>query len=252
MNIEAVLFDLDGVLVNSIPSHGKAWQYIMRKLGVEVDPFVAPLTEGLHSRRIAQLIFQAAGKNDALAMPLEELDRFLDEKRAYYRSIVGQVAISDEIVKVIEKVKSRGIKIALVTSTSKVNLDHIVTIEQQKLFDVILWAGAVKRSKPHPDPYLTAASKLDVDPARCLVVENAPLGVRAARAAGTWCVGVTTTVEEEDLQEAHIVLETVKELAIDAKWNGILECMDQYGDPGVLQPSETLIAPISAKIINQV
>jgi len=247
VKIRAVLFDLDGVLVNSIEAHGRAWAWIMSTLGLEVDPFIAPLTEGLHSRRIARLAFESAGYEPGMKLSDDELEEIIDRKRAYYREIVGQVAIENDVVEVIRGLRDRGLKLALVTSTSRDNLDHIVTREQQKLFDVILWAGSVAESKPRPEPYLTAAERLGVRPAEAVVIENAPLGIRSARAAGAWCIAVASTMPRELLGEAHIVVDSVLELGRPGGWESVLERLAALGQPGRVEPSEELVAPIPVR-----
>ena len=245
--IRAVLFDLDGVLVNSIPFHGLAWQWIMRTLGLEVDPLVAPLTEGLHSRTIARLIFESANHQRGLEMDDVALDELLDRKRAYYRKIVGNLSITPEVEAMIRDVRKRFDSIALVTSTSRENLDHIVTAEQQALFEAVLWAGSVTRSKPDPEPYSRAAQMLGMQAHHCVVIENAPLGIRSARAAGCWCVAITSTMSADRLGEAHLVVENVLELSKDDTWIRLNKLVLSEDSPGLLEPGLDLVDSIPVR-----
>ena len=247
LGLQGILFDLDGVLVNSIPAHGKAWAWIMSTIGLEVDPFVAPLTEGLHSQKIARLIFEAADYKPGLLMSTDELETLIDKKRDYYRKIVGQVSLSKEVMKVLRSLKNKGFALALVTSTSKQNLDHIVSTDQQSVFDTILWASSVTHSKPHPEPYLLAAKQLNLAPDHCLVVENAVFGIRSARAAGAWCVAVASTLPVKYLQEAHLVIPSVLELGREEFWTKLEDIMNRVGEPGILPPSEELISDIPVR-----
>ena len=242
--IDGVLLDLDGVLVNSIPAHGKAWAWIMESVGIKVDPFVAPLTEGMRSREIARLIFKAAENDQGLRMNDAELDEMIERKRTYYRSIVGKVQISDEMLEMLATLKKRVSGIALVTSTAKINLDHVISPEQQTVFDSVIWADSVTHVKPHPEPFLKAAESLGLTPGKCLVVENAPLGIRSARAAGMWCAAISSTMPEDKLGEAHIVLESAMELVEESTWERLRGIIEREKEPVKLEPDETLVAPI--------
>lgn len=243
--VQAVLFDLDGVLVNSIPAHGRAWTWIMKEeFGIDVDPFIAPLTEGMRSRRIARLIFEAAGYDDGLNLPEEELDRIIERKRAYYRKIVGDIRISEEIYRAVLIIRSRVQGIAVVTSSAKSNLDKMIPRDKQAVFNVALWADSVRKVKPDPEPYFKAAERVGISPEHTLVIENAPLGIRSARAAGMWCVAITSTMPRDKLTEAHLVLESVTELASEEKWEWMESVFNRIGRPGKLPPEDVLVAPI--------
>ena len=147
----------------------------------------------------------------------------------------------------LESIREDSLRIALVTSSSRENLNHIVTPSQQGLFDEILWAESVTHSKPHPEPYLKAAEALHVAPSRCLVVENAVFGIRSARAAGAWCVAVASTLPPDLLQEAHHVLSSTLELGGPEVWRRILAGFETLGDPGIVPPNEELVAPIPVR-----
>ncbi len=242
--IRGVFFDFDGVLVNSLPAHGKAWQWIMKEVGIEVDPSVAPLLEGLHSRRAARLIFDAANHEPGLNMGDDELNDLLERKRAHYREIVGSISISSKIIETLVAVKARAEIMALVTSSVRKNLNHAMTGDQQALFDHILTADSVSKNKPDPEPYLKAAEKSNLNPEQCLVVENAPIGIRSARAAGCWCVGIASTMPIDKLYEAHYILGDVTDLNSDQTWENILGKFAEIGDPGRLEPEEVIVAPI--------
>lgn len=247
--IRAILFDFDGVLVNSIPSHGKAWRWIMRQLDIEVDEFVAPLTEGLHSYEIAHLIFDAANAAKCKAIPDDELQRLIDRKRAYYREIVGDVHLSEEVIALMHDLRKKGYLLALVTSTSRENLQHVIPPEKQSIFDIVLDATHVTRSKPDPEPYAKAIELLKLKPEECIVVENAVFGIRSARAAGAWCIAVTSTLPEKYLAEAHLVINNVVALQEESTWKEFERVMASVGNPGTGEPSKELIEPINAKLI---
>ena len=84
--------------------------------------------------------------------------------------------------------------------------------EQQEHFDFIITGDEVPRAKPYPDPYLTAAHHLELKPRQCMVVENAPLGIEAAKNAGMYCVAIVTTLGKEYLTSADLILQNIGEL----------------------------------------
>ena len=203
----AVLFDLDGVIVDTLHYHYLAWNYMFGKRGGAVSKHTVLLNEGRNSREILPILMQETG----VIIPPQQQEQFIEEKRAYYRSIV-QVQQYPSAFDVIDKLKSRGLKVALVTACALTNMQHSLSSEQQAHFDFIITGDEVARAKPFPDPYLTAARKLGIEPARCVVVENAPLGIEAAGKAGMYCVAIETTLGREYLASADCILGTIGEL----------------------------------------
>ena len=103
-------------------------------------------------------------------------------------------------------------KVALVTACALKNMQHCLNPEEQAHFDFIITGDEVPRAKPFPDPYLMAARQLGLRPEECVVVENAPLGIEAARNAGMRCVAIETTLGKEYLKSADHVLPNVAAL----------------------------------------
>lgn len=205
--IQGVLFDLDGVIIDTLHYHYLAWKHMFEALGGSVSEHTVLLHEGRASREILPLLMQEAGVN----IPEERWNAFIEEKRTYYRSIV-QVRHYPEAFRVIDELKSRGLRTALVTACALKNMQHSLNVEQQAHFDFIITGDEVPRAKPHPDPYLTAAEQLGISPEECVVVENAPLGIQAAKSAGMYCVAVVTTLGPEHLSAADRILRDLGEL----------------------------------------
>jgi len=99
-----------------------------------------------------------------------------------------------------------------------VNMAAAVGEELLRKFDVVLTSEDVPRGKPHPDPYLEAARRLGVRPEECLVVENAPMGIRAAKAAGMRCLAVLSTLGPEDLDGADYFVDRIADIRLDAPY----------------------------------
>ncbi len=205
--IRAVLFDLDGVIVNTLHYHYLAWNHMFGKFGGSVSEHSVLLHEGRNSREILPIFMKEA----AVAIPEDQMEQFIEEKRAYYRTIV-QVEHYPGAFESIDILKRRGYKVALVTACALKNMQHSLNAAQQAHFDFILTGDEIPRAKPFPDPYLTAARQLGVEPGECLVVENAPLGIEAAKAAGMYCVAIETTLGREYLGSADCILPSIREL----------------------------------------
>jgi beta-phosphoglucomutase len=203
----AVLFDLDGVIVDTLHYHYLAWNHMFGERGGAVTEHTVLLHEGRNSREILPILMQEAG----IAIPQEQQEQFIEEKRAYYRSIV-QVRQYPLAFEVIDELKNRGLKVALVTACALKNMQHSLNSTQQAHFNFIITGDEVPRAKPFPDPYLTAARQLGVGPEQCIVVENAPLGIEAAKNAGMYCVAIETTLGREYLASADCILKNIGEL----------------------------------------
>jgi beta-phosphoglucomutase len=206
--IRGVLFDLDGVIVDTLHYHYLAWKHMFgTRGGTPVSELTVLLHEGRNSREILPILMKETG----VTIPEGERSAFIEEKRAYYRSIV-QVTQYPGALEAIDELRRRGFKVALVTACALKNMRHCLNSEQQGHFDFIITGDEVPRAKPFADPYLTAARQLGLRPEECLVVENAPLGIEAARNAGMCCVAVETTLGKEYLKDADHVLGNIGEL----------------------------------------
>ncbi|MDM7996195.1 MAG: HAD family phosphatase [Acidobacteriota bacterium] len=205
--IQGVLFDLDGVIVDTLHYHYLAWKHMFEELGGAVTKHSVLLHEGRNSREVLPILMQEAG----VFIPPEQQEAFIEKKRAYYRSIV-QVSHYPGAFRVIDALKARGLKTALVTACALKNMQHSLDAEQQTHFDFIITGDEVPRAKPFPDPYLVAARQLQLDPSQCAVVENAPLGIDAARNAGMYCIAIETTLGKEYLAAADCILQDIGEL----------------------------------------
>lgn len=198
MNIKGVLFDMDGVLLDSEEFICRAAIAMFAGHGLRVQPadFVP---------------FVGAGENRYIGGVAEKynfpLDLERDKARTYqiYEEIVrGRLKPLDGAKEFIARCKAQGLKIAVATSADKVkmqiNLREIGIPES--LFHATVNGQEVERKKPSPDIFLKAAAKIGLLPENCLVVEDAINGVEAAKKAGCKCLGLTTSFSETDLAQA--------------------------------------------------
>jgi len=206
-NIKAVLFDMDGVLIDSMPYHVSSWQKIFRDYNIEVSALALQRAEG----EKAKITMRRIAKKHGINWSDEDLDRLVEKKRAIYRKIAprGMRKIALDAVKFC---RERGLQTAIVTGSVRPNLEWTLAKKERNLFDFILSSEYYKHSKPHPEPYLNAAVHLGVKPADCLVIENAPLGIQSALSAGMICLAITTTLPVEDLKAADKVISDLDQL----------------------------------------
>lgn len=205
--IQAVFFDLDGVIADTLHYHYLAWDHMFRELGGSVSEHSVLLHEGRASREILPTFLEEAG----VELPVEEHEGFIDRKRAYYRSIVN-MTYYPHVFEVIADIRARGFRTALVTASSTTNMEAALPPERRLLFDFLITGDEVKRAKPNPDPYLAPMHHMELRPEQCLVVENAPLGIESAKNAGMTCVAVETTLGREYLGLADTVIHEIRDL----------------------------------------
>ncbi len=205
--IKAILFDMDGVIVDSLHYHYLAWDKMFEALGGKILEHTVLLHEGRNSREILPILMREAN----VFIQEDEWDEFIERKREYYRSIV-ELKYFPNVFETIQELKNRGLKTALVTASAKKNMEKAIPEDKRKLFDVILTAENFRKAKPNPDPYLEAQRRLGVSVNECVVVENAPLGIQSAKNAGMICIAVETTLGREYLAQADFIINSIEEL----------------------------------------
>ena len=202
MVTSAVIFDNDGVLVDSLDLH---WLAYCEAIGKGVDKMEILLREGMTAGGIIHEITGAEGSR---------LDRMVRGKMDAFARIRGELKPLPKAVEVVSKVRESDMKVAMETGTSRHNIDAWFG-KREGLFDAIVAAEGSPKAKPDPEPYLLAAEKLGVEPENCVVVENAPLGVEAAKAAGMRCIAITSTLPASYLKEADVVIDDIGDVL---KW----------------------------------
>ncbi len=202
---EAILFDLDGVLIDSIKHHFHSWQIILSEFNVEVSLRDIALGEG---ERADDSMRRFLRERANLEIPEDQLQDLLTRKRAIFKQNNPPKIIPDAH-QLLEFLRAHSIKIALVTGSALVNVQNSLTKNDLALFDTIVTGDAHLPGKPDPAPYLKAMDDLQLPADKCWVVENAPFGIRAAKAAGAFTVAVTSTLAIEDLPGADIHLPAI-------------------------------------------
>jgi len=201
----AVIFDMDGVIVDSMPYHFLAWYEALRPFGIRVSCFDVYAKEGERWQKTLRGFFR-----QAKLRPAKETLRkifFLRQRifRKYFRRIVFPGAEAFLVY-----LKRKGYLLGLVTGTPAEEVRDILPERIRNLFDCIVTGDHIKKGKPHPEPYLNAAKKLALEPRQCLVVENAPLGIESAKRAGMFCVALVTSLPREYLRQADVLVNNLE------------------------------------------
>ncbi|NLH98958.1 MAG: HAD family phosphatase [Chthonomonadales bacterium] len=196
----AVIFDLDGVLVDSSLFHRESWRVVGKERGFEMTDELFWRTFGMPNRQILPLLLHRDLSEDEIA----ELS---ERKEAVYRELAaGKMQPLPGSTDLVRAVVDAGFRVALGSSTPMSNIRVVLdALGIRECFEQIVCSDDVTHGKPHPEVFLKAAQKLGVDPSRCVVIEDAVVGVQAAKAAGMRCLAVATTHPADKLQEADMV-----------------------------------------------
>ncbi len=204
---EAVIFDMDGVITDTMGFHYKAWKKALSAYGIKAGYYDIYLREGQKGLDTALEMMQEQNINSSLSKA-EEILKF---KEDIFKSI-SRPRLMRGAPQLLADLKKEGYKIALVTGTARREVGYILPPDLFKLFDYTLTGDEVKAGKPNPEPYLKALEVLKLMPTEAVVIENAPYGIASAKAAGIYCIAVCTYLEEKHLTEADLILKNLKEV----------------------------------------
>ena len=201
-----VIFDLDGVLVDTGWAHRQAWYDLAEKEGLAMSDEFFRRTFGMQNAAILPMLRPGISR--------EEMERLSDWKEQRYRDLVQEhMQLAEGAQALLRDLKRHGFRLAIGSSAPPENLDIFwKQLGLANYFDARVTNEEVTESKPSPQTFLKAAQKLGLPPACCAVVEDAVQGVQAARAAGMPVVAVTTTRRREDLTQASRVVGSLSEL----------------------------------------
>jgi beta-phosphoglucomutase len=210
MRTQAVIFDMDGVLVDSYRAHLEAWQRLASRLGrtLTEERFAA-----CFGRRNPDMMRALWGD----AVPDRRLGELADWKEVQYREILREnFPAMDGAAELVQALRSAGFRVGVGSSGPPENI--VVAVEGlggAHLFDVTVNGAEVRAGKPDPEVFLKAAAKLGTEPHDCAVIEDAVAGIEAARRAGMTAVALAGTAGREALEAAgaHLVVDSLRDLS---------------------------------------
>ena len=208
MTDQAVIFDMDGVLVDSYQSHFQSWVLLAQEHGAEMTEQQFAETFGRTTREIIRLLWPQVAEQD-----IPDMDA---QKEAFYReALVADFPEMDGAGDLLARLAGEGFVLGIGSSGPPENVEAVLAcLTSASLITATVNAAEVDRGKPDPQVFLLAAEKLGVAPPGCAVIEDAPAGIEAARRAGMAAVAITGTAPRDALAEkAHLVIDSLRELS---------------------------------------
>jgi len=211
--VSTLIFDMDGVITDTMPYHFRAWKSVFASEGVRASHEDVYKREGQKGIDSVRELFAEKEKpyTDTIGRKL------LQKKEKLFKQIFKRKFITGSRA-FIKKSVAKGFKIGLVTGTSRHEAQKLLPKDLWDCFDVTVCGCDVQNGKPHPEPYLKAIAKLNVAPQEALVFENAPFGIRSAKAAGLLCLALETSLPASLLKNADGIFSSFKEIESKVKF----------------------------------
>jgi HAD superfamily hydrolase (TIGR01509 family) len=198
--VKGVLFDLDGVVLKSMEQHLQAWQFAFDQIGLHLGKEEFYKLEG---RGVRSVVDDLARKYKLSA---DLKPGIIETKMAYYNRIYKPEFYSG-LFELLELLSKQKIKAAIITGANRARIDELLEGHLKGFFEAAVTSDDVAQTKPFPEPYLKGAALLKLNPAECLVIENAPLGIRSAKEAGMTVIAVRTTLPDKYLRQADYIVD---------------------------------------------
>jgi beta-phosphoglucomutase family hydrolase len=216
MTIKGVLWDMDGVLVDTGDFHYQAWVNTLAPEKISFSRAQFNETFGMNNWGILVLLL-------GTELDQETYTRISEQKESSFRQVIrGKVKLLPGVIATLEYLHSRGIRQAIASSAPPENITALVDeLQIRERFEAVVSAYAMA-GKPAPDVFLAAARATGTEPRDCLVIEDAVLGVKAAKRAGMACLAVTNTHPAENLCEADRVVASLLDIN-EADWESMLQ-----------------------------
>lgn len=206
-----VLFDMDGVITETMPIHLEAWTRAFKPYGIDVEKMDVYAREGMTSKTMGKEIAEEKGKG----LSRQDIENIVEEKGKIFNGIATEKAKAyPGVPETLRMLRNNGIKVALVTGSRVSSVKSVMDrVGLSGCFDALVTGDDVEKGKPDPEPYTRGMEKLNVERLNCIVVENAPLGIKSAKAAGAgYVIAVKTTLDESYLKEADDIMPSFSDL----------------------------------------
>lgn len=209
-NARGILFDMDGVLIDSEPVHEKAIVALSAELGEPIRD-----ADLLHSFKGSPELAMASRMLQLYPQTTLTADGIVLRKVALYTDLFKLVQPIPGASEFLKRSHASGRKHGLTTSAARANQElTFETFGFAEFFDTIVTGEDITRGKPHPEPYLLTAKRLGLDPSECVVIEDSINGVLSGKAAGCYVIAMTTTFSREALLEAgaDVLIDSFEEI----------------------------------------
>lgn len=219
-SLKAVLFDMDGVLFNSMPNHARAWYQSMKPFGLDISPEEAYLHEGRTGGDTINILAQRSWGREATEVEQQEIYKAKSELFAS----LPQAEPMPGVLQLLTKVKKDGFEVMVVTGSGQHTLLDKLNRSFPGVFspEFMVTSFDVKHGKPDPEPYVIALKKAGINPWQALVVENAPLGINSSVAAKIFTIAVNTgPLPDKVLKEAGADLLFPSMLSLCECWSKV-------------------------------
>jgi len=204
--LEGVIWDMDGVLVDTGKFHYQAWNDILPEYGISFSWHTFQTTFGMNNTGLMEKLL-------GHPVDVEFVNKISEKKESHFREIIkGQITLIPGIREWLDLFSLKGLVQALASSAPQENIDLLLQeLSISNYFQAIV-SGEKIPGKPNPAVFIEAARRIHIPPQNCLVVEDSIAGVNAAKKAGMKCIAVTTSNSPDDLREADIIVENLDQL----------------------------------------
>lgn len=216
MALEAAIFDLDGVVVNTVPLHFEAWKRMFNEYGHD-------FTFDDYKQKVDGIPRYDGARAILTELSDEEIKAAGEKKQEYFRELLDAADIPryDTTIELIDNLLTAGIKVAVISSSK--NCPHILKkIGIYDRLNAVISGKDITKGKPDPQIFLMAAEKLGATPENCVVFEDAVLGVEAAKNGNMKCIGIDRYESPERLSKADVVVRDAGEVSVD-KLKGLVD-----------------------------
>ncbi|MBL7844872.1 MAG: HAD family phosphatase [Cyclobacteriaceae bacterium] len=206
----AVIFDMDGVIVDTNPFHKETINQFCKKYGFQLtDEELRTKIYGRTNREWITNLFGTITEQQLEAYAFEKEQMFRDAYAAHIKPVEGLILFLDML-------KQNNIPRSIATSAPRANVDFVFKgTDIRKYFDIILDESMVTHGKPHPEIYIKSAQAFNLPNEQCIVIEDSLSGIQAGKAAGSKVIGITTTHTPEEMSDTDLVIDNFTTLTID-------------------------------------
>ncbi|OYT58120.1 MAG: phosphatase [Candidatus Aenigmarchaeota archaeon ex4484_14] len=210
--LKAVIFDMDGVIVDSEDYHASTEQEVLRNIGINVCVEELKMDLGKSEKDFFRSVLTRHRKTENIE---ETIRKLIKEKHKTYLKLLKNAKPVPGAIELVEKVRAAGVKTAIATSSIRKMLEIVIeNFNLEKYLDAAVCIDDVKKGKPEPDLFLEAAKRLSVQPNECVVIEDAANGIEAAKRAGMKSIGFMSK-SKQDFSKADLVVSDLRGITIE-------------------------------------